>query len=189
MVDSTGAASIASVHDAIGSGISTADDRRTGARLALAGAALPASARIVARRAVLVLSRGRRKPAIAARSSIIISDNAPPYFTMFLTGHIVLPLALITEHLWHPTLLVHLSLWVPLAILITVMILPKVKGAIVALQWALRMHGFEYAALAQPRDGRPPHCGGGLHPPGRRHRGRRLRHPRARRRQRRNRGC
>ena len=79
------------------------------------------------------------------------ADDAPPYFTMFLTGHIVLPLALITEHLWHPTLLVHLSLWVPLAILITVMILPNVKGAIVALQWALRMHGFEYAALAQPR--------------------------------------
>ena len=79
------------------------------------------------------------------------ADDSSPYCTMFLTGHIVLPLALIAEHLWHPTLVVHLSLWVPLAILITLVILPKVKGAIVALQWALRMHGFEYAALAGPR--------------------------------------
>ena len=79
------------------------------------------------------------------------ADEAPPYFTMFLIGHVVLPLALIAEHLWHPTILVHLSLWVPLAIILTVMILPNVKGAIVALQWALRMHGFEYAALAQSR--------------------------------------
>ena len=79
------------------------------------------------------------------------ADEAPPYFTMFLIGHVVLPLALIAEHLWHPTILVHLSLWVPLAIIMTVMILPKVKGAVVALQWALRMHGFEYAALAHSR--------------------------------------
>jgi uncharacterized protein (DUF983 family) len=79
------------------------------------------------------------------------ADDAPPYFTMFLIGHVVLPLALIAEHLWHPTILVHLSLWVPLAIILTVMILPNVKGAVVALQWALRMHGFEYAALAHSR--------------------------------------
>jgi uncharacterized protein (DUF983 family) len=79
------------------------------------------------------------------------ADDAPPYFTIFLLGHIVLPLALIVEFIWHPTLLVHLSLWIPLAILMALMILPRVKGAIVALQWALRMHGFEYAALAGPR--------------------------------------
>jgi uncharacterized protein (DUF983 family) len=79
------------------------------------------------------------------------ADDAPPYFTLFLVGHIVVPLALIIEHLWHPPLVLHASLWVPLALLLTLVTLPRVKGAIVALQWALRMHGFEYAALAGPR--------------------------------------
>ena len=39
-----------------------------------------------------------------------------------------------------------MSLWIPLALLLTLVTLPRIKGAIVALQWALRMHGFEYAA-------------------------------------------
>src|SRR5262245_7260470 len=79
------------------------------------------------------------------------ADDAPPYFALFLVGHIVVPLALIIEHLWHPPLVLHASLWVPLALLLTLMALPRIKGAIVALQWALRMHGFEYAALAGQR--------------------------------------
>jgi uncharacterized protein (DUF983 family) len=79
------------------------------------------------------------------------ADDAPPYFAMFLVGHVVLPMALIIEHLWHPPLVLHVSLWIPLALLLTLVTLPRIKGAIVALQWALRMHGFEYAALAGPR--------------------------------------
>jgi hypothetical protein len=30
--------------------------------------------------------------------------------------------------------------------------MPRVKGAVVAMQWAMRMHGFEFAAQGKPVD-------------------------------------
>ena len=74
------------------------------------------------------------------------ADDAPPYFTMFIVGHIVVPLVLVTEKLWAPPLPVHFVMWTAVTIALTLALLPAVKGAIVGLQWALRMHGFDYAA-------------------------------------------
>jgi uncharacterized protein (DUF983 family) len=34
-------------------------------------------------------------------------------------------------------------LWPTLTLALTLLLLPKFKGALVAYQWALRMHGFE----------------------------------------------
>ena len=74
------------------------------------------------------------------------ADDAPPYFTIFIVGHILIPLALVVERLWKPDMSIHMALWLPLALAMTLLLLPVVKGAVVGLQWALRMHGFEYAA-------------------------------------------
>ena len=74
------------------------------------------------------------------------ADDAPPYFTMFIVGHIVIPLVLITERLWAPPLALHFTLWILVTLGLTLALMPAVKGAIVGLQWALRMHGFDYAA-------------------------------------------
>jgi uncharacterized protein (DUF983 family) len=74
------------------------------------------------------------------------ADDAPPYFTIFIVGHIVIPLVLITEKLWQPPLAVHFGLWVPLTLGLTLVLMQPIKAAIVALQWAFKMHGFEYAA-------------------------------------------
>jgi uncharacterized protein (DUF983 family) len=70
------------------------------------------------------------------------ADDAPPYFTILIVGHIVLPTAMLTESTWHPSTLMHLSIWIPAILLLTFFLLPRIKGTIVALQWALRMHGF-----------------------------------------------
>jgi uncharacterized protein (DUF983 family) len=70
------------------------------------------------------------------------ADDAPPYFTMLIVGHIVVPAMLLVEKLWAPDLLVHAAIWVPLTLLMTLALLPAVKGVIVGLQWANRMHGF-----------------------------------------------
>lgn len=70
------------------------------------------------------------------------ADDAPPYFTILIVGHIVLPTAMHTESTWHPSTLMHLSIWIPAILLLTFFLLPRIKGTIVALQWALRMHGF-----------------------------------------------
>ena len=74
------------------------------------------------------------------------ADDAPPYFTMFIVGHIVIPMVLITERLWAPPLVLHFTLWILVTLGLTLALMPAVKGAIVGLQWALRMHGFDYAA-------------------------------------------
>jgi len=78
------------------------------------------------------------------------ADDAPPYFTIFILGHILLPMIIVVEKLYRPEVWVHLSIWFPLTVLLTLFLLPRVKGATLALQWALCMHGFEYAAVCAP---------------------------------------
>lgn len=73
------------------------------------------------------------------------ADDAPPYFTMFIVGHIVVPLVLVVEKIWRPDLSVHFMLWTAVTLALTFALMPAVKGAIVGLQWALRMHGFDGA--------------------------------------------
>jgi uncharacterized protein (DUF983 family) len=53
---------------------------------------------------------------------------------------------LVTEKLWHPNLLLSAVLWLIVTLALTVFLMPRVKGAVVAAQWALRMHGFDYAS-------------------------------------------
>jgi uncharacterized protein (DUF983 family) len=73
------------------------------------------------------------------------ADDAPPYFTMFIVGHIVIPLVLVVERLWSPALPIHFMIWTAVTLGLTFALMPAVKGAIVGLQWALRMHGFDPA--------------------------------------------
>jgi uncharacterized protein (DUF983 family) len=72
------------------------------------------------------------------------ADDAPPYFTIFIVGHILVPLVFIVERVWQPSYLVHAALWLPLTLGLTFALMPIVKGAVVGLQWALGMHGFGF---------------------------------------------
>ena len=71
------------------------------------------------------------------------ADDAPPYFTVVIVGHIVVGLVLFVEMTYRPPLWVHAALWAPLTIILALVLLPSIKGALIALQWALRMHGFD----------------------------------------------
>ena len=71
------------------------------------------------------------------------ADDAPPYFTVVIVGHIVVGLVLFVEMTYRPPLWVHAALWVPLTLILALVLLPPIKGALVGLQWALRMHGFD----------------------------------------------
>jgi uncharacterized protein (DUF983 family) len=70
------------------------------------------------------------------------ADDMPPYVVISIVGHIVVPLALAVETAYRPEYVVHLLLWIPLIIGLSLILLQPVKGAIIGLQWALRMHGF-----------------------------------------------
>jgi uncharacterized protein (DUF983 family) len=71
------------------------------------------------------------------------ADDAPAYFTILVVGHFIIAGVLATEFVgpdlpfWIPALL-----WSVLALLWSLWMLPRVKGALVGLQWANRMHGF-----------------------------------------------
>jgi uncharacterized protein (DUF983 family) len=70
------------------------------------------------------------------------ADDAPPYFTMVIVGHIIVPIMLVVALSTHWSNLTHLAIWLPVTLVMTLGLLQPVKGAIIGLQWALYMHGF-----------------------------------------------
>ena len=70
------------------------------------------------------------------------TDDAPPYFTILLVGHIIVPALLTVELIWHPPMWVDFVIWLPAIVILSLLLLPRIKGAVVGLQWAMGMHGF-----------------------------------------------
>lgn len=83
------------------------------------------------------------------------ADDAPAYFTIVIVGHVIIGGVLALEKALKPTSLTHMVLWVPLTLASSLWLLPRVKGALVGLQWALRMHGFGDAPDDAPPVPRP----------------------------------
>lgn len=75
------------------------------------------------------------------------ADDAPPYFTILITGHFIVPLMAVFLAVTDWPAGLHLMIWLPLTLFMILALLPRVKGALISLQWALRMHGFEHAAV------------------------------------------
>lgn len=71
------------------------------------------------------------------------ADDAPPYFTIVIVGHVVVGLMLAVEMAYRPPLWLQAAIWLPLTLLLALLLLPPIKGALVGLQWALLMHGFD----------------------------------------------
>ena len=72
------------------------------------------------------------------------ADDAPAYFVILIVGHIVVPLALAVETALEPPYWLQLAIWLPVTLGLSLALLQPFKGAIVAWQWAHRMHGFEH---------------------------------------------
>jgi uncharacterized protein (DUF983 family) len=64
------------------------------------------------------------------------SDDMPPYVTMVIVGHIVLPLLLWVDHVFTPPIGAQFAIWLPITALLSVALLPFVKGGVVGLCWA-----------------------------------------------------
>lgn len=73
------------------------------------------------------------------------ADDAPPYFTIFIVGHLVIPLMLWVERAYTPELWVHSAIFLPLSLALAVGLIRPVKGATVGLMMRLglsdRDHG------------------------------------------------
>ena len=65
------------------------------------------------------------------------SDDAPPYFTILIVGHLVVAPLLLLPFVWRWPVAWVLALVLPSVGGLTLLLLPRVKGAIIGLMWAL----------------------------------------------------
>jgi uncharacterized protein (DUF983 family) len=65
----------------------------------------------------------------------IRSDDIPPYFTVLIVGHLVVPLLLLLEQRSAPPVDLMLAIFLPLTLALTLVLLPFVKGAVMGAIW------------------------------------------------------
>lgn len=70
------------------------------------------------------------------------ADDGPAYIVILIVGHLMGTIILMTWESWRPD-----PVWLSaglsvISIVMALVMLPPVKGALVGLQWAKRMHGF-----------------------------------------------
>ena len=71
------------------------------------------------------------------------ADDMPPYISIIIVGHVIIGLMMELEATMLQAPWVYLATMVPLALLMPLAMLPSIKGGVVGLQWANRMHGFD----------------------------------------------
>jgi len=71
------------------------------------------------------------------------ADDLPAYLVIVIVGHIIVPIALWIETNYAPSMLLQLAFYLPITFASSLVLLQPVKGAVVGLQWAFRMHGFD----------------------------------------------
>lgn len=71
------------------------------------------------------------------------ADDLPPYISIVIMGHVLIGVMVEMEMSVRVEPYVYLITMVPLALFLPLLMLPSIKGAVVGLQWANYMHGFD----------------------------------------------
>lgn len=77
--------------------------------------------------------------ACAAPLGRVPADDVPPYVTILIVGHIVVPLMLAYERAAAPPVWLNAAIFVPLTLALTLALIRPVKGAVVGLMLHLGM--------------------------------------------------
>ena len=70
------------------------------------------------------------------------ADDGPAYLTILIVGHLMAPLLLIVFTRFRPDPLVLTAIFSVGTVALSLYLLPRLKGVLIAIQWAKRMHGF-----------------------------------------------
>ena len=70
------------------------------------------------------------------------ADDGPAYLTILIVGHLMAPLLHIAFVQFRPDPLVMFTIFAVGCVALSLYLLPRLKGVVVAFQWARRMHGF-----------------------------------------------
>jgi uncharacterized protein (DUF983 family) len=76
------------------------------------------------------------------------ADDGPAYLTILIVGHLLAPALMFTFVKFRPEPMVMITGFTIGTVALSLYLLPRLKGALVGLQWANRMHGFG----AEPHD-------------------------------------
>ncbi|SPF78080.1 hypothetical protein PRI8871_00670 [Pseudoprimorskyibacter insulae] len=70
------------------------------------------------------------------------ADDGPAYLTILIVGHIMAPALLVVFTTWRPEPLILFTIFAVGCIGLSLYLLPRLKGVVVAIQWARKMNGF-----------------------------------------------
>lgn len=70
------------------------------------------------------------------------ADDFPAYIVILLLGHILVPTMIEINLIFDIPLLWQSIIWPTLTLILALAMIQPVKGAVITLQWARRMHGF-----------------------------------------------
>ncbi len=73
------------------------------------------------------------------------ADDGPAYLTILVVGHLMAPLLHLTFSHFEPDPLSVAVGFSAFCVALSLYLLPRMKGAVVGIQWAKRMHGFKTA--------------------------------------------
>lgn len=76
------------------------------------------------------------------------ADDGPAYLTILIVGHLMAPLLHIAFVRFRPEPLVLFTIFAVGCVALSLYLLPRLKGAIVAFQWARRMFDFNHDSSA-----------------------------------------
>ncbi len=78
-------------------------------------------------------------PNCGAPLGLARADDAPPYFVILITGHIIIPLLLLVQKLANPPSWELAATFLPLTLALALALLRPIKGSIVGVMLALDM--------------------------------------------------
>lgn len=70
------------------------------------------------------------------------ADDGPAYLTILIVGHLMAPALYAVFEAYRPDPLVLASIFCAGTVALSLFLLPRLKGVLIAIQWAKRMHGF-----------------------------------------------
>lgn len=77
------------------------------------------------------------------------ADDGPAYLTILIVGHLLAPLLMFVFVHYRPEPLTMITGFSIGTVALSLYLLPRLKGAMIGLQWAKRMHGFGKAATGE----------------------------------------
>jgi uncharacterized protein (DUF983 family) len=73
----------------------------------------------------------------------IRADDFPPYLTILLVGHLVVPTLLMVEQTYQWPVGLHMVVWPAMTLALALICLPVLKGGVLGLMWSMSLTGRE----------------------------------------------